>query len=166
MPLTSADVCKRTEPFVQKVDARWVMSYAAGIGDLLPCYTDTQQHEHVIAHPLFPVAIEWGPILQQSRQPGFLAELLPQERGRGVHGAHDLHIHRSIRAGDTLATQITQIGVQRKRAGAIQLSKLESRDEAGELVASTYMQSLFRGVCLALPFHVLQVAIRRHGRLS
>jgi acyl dehydratase len=148
MPLTTADVGKKTEPYVQTVDARWVMAYAASLGDFLPCYMDTRPQERVIAHPLFPVAVEWEPIMRQSRQSDYLADLLPAERMRGVHGAHDLHIHRNIRAGDTLSTQITQIGVQKKRAGVIQISKLESHNDAGDLVSSTYMQSLFRSVDL------------------
>ena len=42
---------------VSEVDARWTMAYAAALGDVMPCYMDTVGG--VIAHPLFPVCIEW-----------------------------------------------------------------------------------------------------------
>ena len=42
---------------VSEVDARWTMAYAAALGDVMPCYMDTVGG--VIAHPMFPVCIEW-----------------------------------------------------------------------------------------------------------
>ena len=150
MPLTAADVGKTIEPRVQHIDARWIMAYAACLRDFLPCYLDTHDRT-VIAHPVFPVAVEWDPIVRQSRQPDFLSALRPEERLRGVHGSHDLHIHRPIRAGDILSTNVKQIGVFASRAGAIQAAKLESRDAYGERVCTTYMQSLYRRVALEGP---------------
>ena len=41
MALHSATVGSVGQPFVSEIDARWVMSYAAGLDDYLPCYMDT-----------------------------------------------------------------------------------------------------------------------------
>lgn len=54
MPLSPDSIGSTGEPFVHEIDARWVMSYATGIGDTLPCYLDTLRPEGVSAHPLFP----------------------------------------------------------------------------------------------------------------
>ena len=58
MPLHTDVVGKTTEPISHTVDARWIMAYAAGIGDFNPRYLDTQAGT-VSAHPLFPVCLEW-----------------------------------------------------------------------------------------------------------
>jgi len=62
MALDSTTVGSVGERFERTVDARWVMSYAAGIGDYLPCYMDTSRRNALRAHPLFPVRREW-PVL-------------------------------------------------------------------------------------------------------
>ncbi len=43
MPLNAAIVGASAEPVVHAIDARWLMAYAAGLGETLPCYLDTRQ---------------------------------------------------------------------------------------------------------------------------
>jgi hypothetical protein len=52
MPLNAAIVGTVAEPVVHAVDARWLMAYAAGLGETLPCYLDTRLPEGIQAHPL------------------------------------------------------------------------------------------------------------------
>ena len=58
MPLESSIVGATTQALEHQVDERWLMAYAAGIGDFNPLYMDTQANR-VIAHPVFPVCPEW-----------------------------------------------------------------------------------------------------------
>lgn len=144
MPLSTASVGHSTRPIQHDVDARWLMAYAAGIGDLNPLYLDTLAHP-VIGHPLFPVCLEWPVILASRELPGYDL-VTPAERARGVHAAHDLHIYRPIRAGDRLTTRAAHIGLKRIKPGAAQLTRLDTVDADGALVCRTYQLGISRGV--------------------
>jgi len=148
MPLNSNTVGGSTNPVEHSVDARWLMAYAAGIGDLNPAYMDTAAGT-VIAHPVFPVCVEW-PVILNIREIAGTQALTPEEAARGVHASHDLHLYRPIRAGDRLLTQATMTEVRRIRPGAVYTMRLDSTDAAtGELVARTYQQGIYRGVEVA-----------------
>ena len=141
MALHSETVGLVGQPVVSEIDTRWVMSYAAGLDDYLPCYMDTCRSDGVVAHPLFPVCIEW-PVMLAMRD-----SLLPREEAlRGVHATHDLVIHRLIRAGEKLTTQATVAGIEQRRPGAYQTVRFDTRDAAGQPVCSTWYGTLFRGV--------------------
>jgi acyl dehydratase len=144
MPLDTAMVGASTEALTHDVDARWIMAYAAGLADQNPRYLDTQAHT-VVAHPVFPVCLEWPVILQSRRLPGY-ETTTPAEGARGVHAAHDLHLYRPIRAGDRLTTRATVIGLTRIKPGAAQTTRLDTVDAAGNLVSRTYQLGISRGV--------------------
>jgi acyl dehydratase len=129
------------------VDARWIMAYAAGLGDRNPCYLDTAANTSVVAHPVFPVCLEWPVILDCRHLPGS-ESVTPEEGARGVHASHDLHIHRPIRAGETLTTTATSIGLAAKKPGACQTTRLDTRDASGALVCQTYQLGISRGVAV------------------
>ena len=143
MPLSSAVLDQSGEPISTEVDARWLMAYAAGLGDGDACYLDTTRG--ITAHPLFPVCIEWPVFLATHRLPG--AEgVTADERLRGVHATHDLVLHRPIRPGDRLSTTATVVGIERRAPGAYQVVRLDSVGAAGEAVCTTWYGTLYRGV--------------------
>lgn len=144
MPLSTVSIGHSTRPIQHQVDARWLMAYAAGIGDLNPRYMDTLG-ERVTGHPVFPVCLEWPVVLSSRELPGYDL-VTPAERARGVHASHDLHIYRPIRAGDRLTTQATHIGLRRIKPGAAQLTRLDTVDADGVLVCRTYQLGISRGV--------------------
>ncbi len=144
MPLNTKIVGQQSKSFTHDVDARWIMAYAAGLGDTQATYLDTQAGT-VVAHPLFPVCLEWPVILDCATVPGS-ETATPEERARGVHAAHDLHIVRPIRAGEKLTTQATIIGIRKIKPGAAQTIRLDTIDAAGDLVSRTYQLSISRGV--------------------
>ena len=146
MPFRSSLVGQTTDPITHEVDARWIMAYSAALSDLNPCSMDTQGAP-VIAHPLFPVCLEWPVLLNTRELPGFNS-LTPQEQARGVHAEHDLHIFRPIQARDRLATSAEIIGLAEIKPGARTLTRLDTRDEAGDLVCRTYQVGINRGVSL------------------
>lgn len=139
--LVGASIDARTED----VDARWTMAYAASLGDRLTCYFDTLQPDGVVAHPLFPVCVEW-PLVVAARGLTGDGVLTAAEGVRGVHATHDLLLHRLVRAGDRLRTRLTVAGIERRRPGAYQTLRLDTTDAGGNAVCTTWMGSLFRGV--------------------
>ena len=51
MPLSTRMVGERTDAITHTVDNRWLMAYAAGIGDLNPHYMDPHA-QALVAHPV------------------------------------------------------------------------------------------------------------------
>ena len=145
MPLSTQIVGQQTQSFKHEIDARWTMAYASGIKDTVACYMDTENRPDVIAHPVFPVCVEW-PVLLDARNLKSTVTLTSDEAARGVHASHDLHILKPIRAGDTLTTQATVIGIEAIKPGAAQYIRLDTRNQHNELVTRTYQLSISRGV--------------------
>jgi acyl dehydratase len=150
MPLSSTTVGTSGEPLVHDIDERWIMAYAAGLGDTLPCYLDTLRPEGIVAHPLFPVCFEWPAILGMR---GHVSNslLTADESLRAVHATHDLVIHRLIRPGDRLTTRATIVGVEQRKPGAYQVTRLDTIDAMGTPVCTTWQGGLYRGVAVAGP---------------
>src|SRR5215467_7965090 len=130
MPLNSSIVGTSGGSLASEIDARWTMAYAAALGDLLPCYMDTRSSAGVVAHPLFPVCYEW-PVLVALRATFDRSGLTPDEARRGVHASHDLIVHRPLRPPARVETRATVAGIERRKPGAYQLTRLETVDGAG-----------------------------------
>jgi acyl dehydratase len=128
-------------PLTQEIDARWLMAYAAGLGETEPAYLDTLRAGGLVAHPLFPVSYEW-PLAVESRERQLGAEIALH----GVHASHDLTLHRPIRAGDRLTTTATVVAVAPRRAGAYVLTRYETRNARAERVSTTDYGSVYLGV--------------------
>jgi len=144
MPLDAAMVGEQTREFTKEVDSRWLMAYAAGLGDCNPRYMDTAAGV-VMGHPVFPVCLEWDVILSSRELKGY-ETVTPEESARGVHAAHDLHLHKPIVAGETYTTRATVVGLEKIKPGAAQTTKLETFDSKGELVSTTWQLGISRGV--------------------
>jgi acyl dehydratase len=145
MPLSSAIVGAASKPLVTEIDSRWTMAYAAALGDSLPAYFDTTRESPVIAHPMFPICFEW-PLLVGMRSEFGATGLTTAEALRGVHATHDLVIHRPIRAGERISTQLTIAGVEHRKPGAYMVSRLDTVDDGGTPICTTWYGSLYRGV--------------------
>src|SRR5439155_93236 len=87
-------------------DARWLMAYAAALGETDPRYFDTLAAGGPRAHPVFPVCYEW-PAAVALRDRTVAAGLQPL----GVHATHHLVLHRPPRAGDALRTVARSAGL-------------------------------------------------------
>lgn len=147
MPLHTDMVGQTTAAMSHHVDARWLMAYAAGLGDFNARYLDTQAGT-VCAHPLFPVCLEWPAILA-SRDLAGAQSLTADERARAVHAAHDLHVFRAIRAGERLHTRATVAAIRQIKPGAAMTTRLDTTDDTGALVCRTYQLTISRGVAVA-----------------
>lgn len=128
---------------VSEIDSRWTMAYAAALGDALPCYMETTRG--VIAHPMFPVCFEW-PVQVAMRDLLEKTSLTRDEAMRGVHATHDTVLYRPIRPPERLTTQLTVAGVERRKPGAYLVTRLDTLDEAGQPVCTTWYGAIYRGV--------------------
>jgi acyl dehydratase len=128
-------------PREQEIDARWLMAYAAGLGESASEYFDTTRSGGILAHPLFPVCYEW-PLALDIR-----AKALPDDIAvRGVHATHRLTVHRPPRAGDRLTTTATVVALERRPPGAYMVLRMETVDATGRPVSTTDYGSLYLGV--------------------
>jgi acyl dehydratase len=128
-------------PREHAVDARWLMAYAAALGESEPEYFDTSRRAGILAHPLFPVCYEW-PLALDAR-----AEALPDDVAvRGVHATHRLTLHRPPRVGDRLRTTGTLVALERRTPGAYLVLRMDTVDAAGQPVSTTEYGSLYLGV--------------------
>ena len=131
-------------PMRHEIDARWLMAYAAALGETDARYYDTLGANGPLAHPLFPVCYEW-PVALALRDQTIAADLQPQS----VHASHHLTLHRPPRAGDTLHTTARVIELAARRAGTLVVSRFETVDAAGRPVSTTDYGSVYRDVALA-----------------
>ena len=128
-------------PMLQEVDARWLMAYAAGIGEANPLYFDTSLKDGIVAHPVFPVCYEW-PLAVALRD-----RTIPSAaRIQAVHATHDLVIHRLPIPGDRLSTTAQVVAVEQRKPGAYVVTRFETRDARGAPVTTTDAGALYLGV--------------------
>jgi len=128
-------------PHKQIIDARWLMAYAAALGETDPRYFDTTTPMGPLAHPLFAVCYEW-PLAVELRETVIGGAIAPFS----VHATHDLVIHRPARAGDELSSTATIVEVRPIKAGSLVVVKLDTVDERGAPVTTTHYGSIYRGV--------------------
>jgi len=129
---------------VIEIDSRWTMAYAAALGDAVPCYMDTVRG--VIAHPMFPVCFEWPVQVAMRAQFERATSLTRDEAIRGVHATHDTVLHRAIRPPERLTTRLTVAGVERRKPGAYMVTRLDTADESGQPVCTSWYGAIYRGV--------------------
>ena len=145
MPLESSLVGTKVGPASTEVDARWAMAYAAALEDYLPCYLDTRRPDGIVAHPVFPVCIEW-PLAVALHEKMRESKLAQSEAARAVHATYDVTLHRSIRPPELLTTTLTLAGVQRLKPGAYELMRFDTVDAKGGPVCTTWYGTIYRGV--------------------
>jgi MaoC like domain/N-terminal half of MaoC dehydratase len=146
MPISTSLVGASVGPSVTTVDARWAMAYAAGLGDMLDCYIDTRRKGGIIAHPLFPVCVEWqiaGKLRAKHR-----ATLSQIEAARGVHATQHMILHQPIRPPMKLSTTASIEGIERRRPGPYEVVKYATTDESGRPICTTYAGSIYREVAI------------------
>jgi acyl dehydratase len=141
MKISAAILGRTTSPGRHEIDARWLMAYAAALGETAEEYFDTTRPNGITAHPLFPVCYEW-PLALELRA----ATLGDAIAVRGVHATHDLTLHRLPSPGDHLLTTARIVAVESRTPGAYVLSRFETADGQGRPVSTTDYGSLYRGV--------------------
>ncbi|HEX3176160.1 MAG TPA: MaoC/PaaZ C-terminal domain-containing protein [Methylomirabilota bacterium] len=133
-------------PVACTVDARWLMAYAAGLGETDARYYDTVARGGPMAHPLFAVCYEW-PVALALRAKA----IDPALASLSVHVSHELLVHRPVRAGDSLRISARVTAVRQRRSGTLVVARYTTMDRSGVLVSTTDYGSLYRGVELRGP---------------
>lgn len=146
MPVNSDAVGRSVGPQTVDLDPRFLMAFAAGIGEVAPHYYDTTRPDGIIGHPVYPVSPEWDLArLSDEPLPG-METLVAGEAALGVHYDHRILIHRPLRGGDKVALSATLTGVEQRRSGALHLLQYEASDSNGQPLWTTIQGALFRGV--------------------
>ena len=161
MPIESSIVGLAGAPFVSEIDSRWTMAYAAALGDAIPSYMDTTHG--VIAHPMFPVCFEWPVQVAMRAQFEKSTSLARDEAMRAVHATHDTVMHRAIRPPERLTTRLTVAGVERRTPGAYVLTRLDTVDDAGKPVCTSWYGTIYRGVEVIGPDAPAKLALSPTG---
>ena len=145
MPVPTDMVGDQIGPIRHEVDARWIMAYAAALGDTQDCYFDTRRESGIVAHPMFAVCPEW-PVIVQGRELADKWGITPEETRQSVHATHDLTVHRLPKPGDVLDTHLTYTGVENKSPGAYTTMRIETFDADGNPVFTPHQGGMYLGV--------------------
>ena len=145
MKLTSNFVGATLKEYKCIVNARWIMNYAAAIGDANPVYFNDERPEGIIAPPLFPVALTW-PIVENIADyldvKDFPKELLFTQ----VHYSEHLSIHRPITPGIHLKIKGTIAAILPHRAGTNVITRFDAQDTDGKHFFTEHIGAMMRGV--------------------
>jgi len=142
MPIPATAIGRTAGPRTVTVSARRSMAFAAATGDCNRRYFDDTGAE-LVAPPLLSVHLEWPLVVELRRA---LPGITPAEVSRGVHAMHDVTFHRLIRAGESVTTTGAIVGLERRPAGTAVLTRLDTIDQHGQPLITTYNGAVYREV--------------------
>jgi acyl dehydratase len=148
MPVRT-DIIGFTQAVTHDITPRWVLAYAASLG-FDGAFLDDARPGGPLIPPTFCVCPEWALVGSEER----VARLgiTPDERCRNVHAAQDSIFHAPFRAGMRLTTTSRIAFARATSAGALVVTKLESRDaDAGTPVVTSWSTAIMRNVAFAGP---------------
>lgn len=130
---------------VSSISARWIMNYAAAIGENNPVYFDDERPQGIIAPPLFPVAATW-PILENIAD-YIEADAFPREvLITQVHYTEHLVIHRFITPDINLTIRGCIAAVLPHRSGTHVILRFDAADQSGNLYFTEHIGAMMRGI--------------------
>ena len=141
MNLPPVQLGTRHGPFPALLDPELIRRYADATNDPNPRYQDG-----TAVPAAFPVMLVFD-----AQTAGNTA--IPREAFRvmraGVHGEHDLVLHRALVPGEELATYSQAESVRVTRAGSGVVLRIEMRDTSDQVVAEQWWQTFLVGVDFA-----------------
>jgi acyl dehydratase len=126
------------------VDERRLRAFAAGVGDVSAPLFDLDSPDGIVAHPIFPVVLEWPLVV--AGPPGL--GLDDDAVHAGLHVSHEITWHRPIRPGDTLRTTGRIETLEQRSAGLLAVFVLLTTDPGGQPVVESRQGILYRGSTL------------------
>lgn len=138
------DAGRRHRAMTHVVDDRWLVAYAAAIGDTRPELFDLEHPGGIVAHPVFPACLEWP--LVSDGAPG--VELTAATLNRGLHVVQTSTIHRPVAPGAAVTTS-SRLVVAEQRSSAVHLAtEFATSDQDGRCASVTRTHMLYPGVVL------------------
>jgi acyl dehydratase len=126
------------------IDERWLRAYAAGVEDLSPALFDLLVDGGIVAHPVFPVCLEWPLIVQGPPGLGLDAPTV----NAGLHVSHEITWHRAIRPGDVLLTSLALESLDQRSIGVFASLGFTTGTRDGDPVVSSRQGILYLGAKL------------------
>jgi acyl dehydratase len=130
-----------------EVGERWLRAFAASVGDLSRPLFDLDLPAGIVAHPVFPVCLEWPLVV--AGPPGL--GLDDDAVHAGLHVSHEIAWHRPIRPGDRLRTTMRIETLEQRSVGILAFYAMATTDPDGEPVVETREGVLYRGSELSGP---------------
>jgi acyl dehydratase len=124
---------------------RYLRAFAAGVGDLSPALFDLDSPDGIVAHPVYPVCLEWPLIL--AGPPGL--GLDDDAVHAGLHVSHEIAWTRPIRPGDHLRTTLRVETLRQRSAGVLAVFAFATT-AGDEPVVESHQGVLYRGSTLAV----------------
>ncbi|MBB3664436.1 acyl dehydratase [Prauserella sediminis] len=126
------------------LDERWLRAFAVAVGDTRASFFDVDHPGGLVAHPLFPVCLEW-PLIEHG-PPG--VELTGHAVGDGLHAAHRIRLHSPLRPGKRVRTESELYAAVPVR-GSVRLTvEFRTYSDCGALMVTTHLVSFYRDVRL------------------
>jgi acyl dehydratase len=126
------------------VDERRLRAFAAGVGDVSAPLFDLDSPDGIVAHPIFPVVLEWPLVVAGPSGLGLDDDAVHA----GLHVSHEIVWHRPIRPGDTLRTTGRVETLEQRSAGLLAVFALVTTGLDGEPVVESRQGILYRGSTL------------------
>lgn len=126
------------------VHERYLRAFAAGVGDLSPALFDLDSPEGIVAHPVYPVCLEWPLIL--AGPPGL--GLDDDAVHAGLHVSHEIAWTRPIRPGDKLRTTLRVETLEQRSSGVLAVFAFATTGLDGGPVVESHQGVLYRGSTL------------------
>ncbi len=128
----------RHGPFVDRLEPAAIAAYAAATGDRTTTVLAGQAVPAV-----FPVILVFA--AQEAARADLPDEIWRRVRG-GVHGEHDIVVHRPLVPGETLHTSSQISAVRTTRAGTQVVMQFEQADAGGTVAVEQWWTMLLLGV--------------------
>jgi acyl dehydratase len=127
------------------VHERYLRAFAAGVEDLSTPLFDLDSPGGIVAHPVYPVCLEWPLVLAGPPALGLDDDAVHA----GLHVSHEIVWTRPIRPGDALRTTMRVETLEQRSAGVLAVFAFATTvAENGEPVVESHQGVLYRGSTL------------------
>ncbi|MDT3443172.1 MaoC/PaaZ C-terminal domain-containing protein [Pseudofrankia sp. BMG5.37] len=148
-----------TGPFPGSLDADLIGRYAAATGDR------SERTRAGLAVPAVAIVTQiW--VAQEAGRGALVSKEVQAAASGGVHGEHDVVLHRPLVPGEPLRTWVRGFGARpagRNALVTLRYSTLDERDEvvAEQLWTTVYLNTTCRAVGSPVPDHAFPADVRR-----
>lgn len=137
------DIC--TAPISQRIHARDLMNFAAGVQSHREAYFDDSAAGGIASFPTFSSRISWHAVSELWKVM-HAQGCAPEVTKRQVHYRTEIRNFRDFAAGEEIIVQARVKDMVRHRAGTLMATEVTMKTPAGELVCLEMVEGLLRGI--------------------